>query len=66
MVGGRAARKVTCGPLPRGGPVARVENVMPIIDAVRTSGIETLADIAAALNARGTNSGGEAAGIRRP
>lgn len=35
---------------------ARALNVMPIIDSVRSSGIETLAGIAAALNARGIKS----------
>ena len=35
---------------------AHAENVMPIIDSVRSAGIETLAGIAAALNARGIKS----------
>ena len=35
---------------------SRRENVMPIIDSVRSAGIETLAGIAAALNARGIKS----------
>jgi hypothetical protein len=35
---------------------AHAENVMPIIDSVRTTGIETLAGIANALNARGIRS----------
>jgi DNA invertase Pin-like site-specific DNA recombinase len=35
---------------------AHAENIMPIIDSVRSSGIETLAAIAAALNARGIKS----------
>lgn len=35
---------------------AHAENVMPIIDSVRSSGIETLAGIASALNARGIRS----------
>ena len=35
---------------------AHAENVMPIIDSVRSSGVETLAGIAAALNARGIKS----------
>jgi DNA invertase Pin-like site-specific DNA recombinase len=36
--------------------VAHAENVMPIIDSVRSSGVDTLAGIAAALNARGIKS----------
>jgi DNA invertase Pin-like site-specific DNA recombinase len=35
---------------------ARADNVMPIINSVRLSGVETLAGIAAALNARGIKS----------
>ena len=35
---------------------AHADNVMPIIDSVRSSGVETLAGIAAALNARGIKS----------
>jgi DNA invertase Pin-like site-specific DNA recombinase len=35
---------------------AHAENIMPIIDSVRSAGIETLAGIAAALNARGIKS----------
>jgi DNA invertase Pin-like site-specific DNA recombinase len=40
----------------KGRAAARAENVMPIIDSVRSSGVETLAGIAAALNARGIKS----------
>lgn len=43
---------------------ARAQNVMPIIDSVRSSGIETLAGIAAALNARGIRS--ERGGVWHP
>ena len=35
---------------------AHAENLMPLIDSIRASGIETLAGIAAALNARGIKS----------